>query len=331
MKIFAYGIRLDEQPVLEQWGKEHSEVTVDFTDQLLTDKSAAMAKGYDAINVYQQLPYSRATFEALSNQGIHIMAMRNIGIDNLDLKAAKEFNFKISNTPAYSPNSVAEHAAIQMARLFRRTPEMDAKVQNYDLRWAPTIGKEMRQQTIGIIGTGRIGRVLIKILQGFGSKVIAYDCYHNSEIEKEGLYVDSLDNLYRLSDGISLHVPAVSKNFHMINDASIAKMKDHVIIVNDSRGELVDTDALIKGLDSGKISAFATDVYEKEVGIFNKDWSNKTFPDSRLKNLIDRPNVLLTPHTAFYTETAVSAMVNESLNADLSFLNGKQPASALKF
>ena len=258
-KIFAYGIRDDEIPALNQWREENPEVTVDFTDQLLDAETAKMAEGYDAVDVYQQLDYTRETLAALHEVGINKMSLRNVGIDNIDLEAAREFGFSISNVPVYSPNAIAEHSMIQMSRLLRRTKALDAKIARHDLRWAPTIGREMRMQTIGIIGTGHIGRVAMKIAQGFGAKIVAYDLYKNDEVEAQGLYVDTLDELYAQADVISLYVPGVPANDKMINAESIAKMKDGVRILNFARGGLVNSADVVAAIEAGKVAAYVTD------------------------------------------------------------------------
>lgn len=329
-KIVAYAIRDDEKPALNEWRKKNPDVEVVDTAELLTPETASLAKGADAVVVYQQLDYTKETLKALSENGIKIMSLRNVGTDNIDFTAAKEFDFQISNVPVYSPNAIAEHSMIQLSRLLRRTKELDTKIAKGDLRWAPTIGREMRMQTVGVIGTGNIGRVAIKILQGFGAKVVAYDKFQNDEIKAQGLYVDSLDELYAQADAISLYVPGVPENHHMLDDAAVAKMKDGVVIVNVSRGNLMDIDAMIRGLDSGKISAFGMDVYEDEVGLFNVDWSETGIPDAKIDNLNKRENVLVTPHTAFYTTKAVEEMVNQSLDAAVSFTKGETPAIAVK-
>jgi D-lactate dehydrogenase len=167
-------------------------------------------------------------------------------------------------------------------------------------------------------------------MEGFGAKVIAFDIFHNPELEKKGYYVDNLDELYKKADVISLHVPDVPANVHMINDDSIKEMKDGVVIVNVSRGPLVDTDAVIRGLDSGKVFGFVMDTYEGEVGVFNKDWQGKEFPDARLADLIDRPNVLVTPHTAFYTTHAVRNMVVKAFDNNYAMVEGKEPETPVK-
>lgn len=329
-KIFAYSIRKDEEPYLKEWAKNHPEVEVDYTADLLTPDTAAKAAGADGVVVYQQLDYTPETLNALADQGITKMSLRNVGVDNIDMATAKARGFEITNVPVYSPNAIAEHAAIQTARILRQTKVLDAKIAAGDLRWAPTIGREVRDQTIGVVGTGHIGQVYMQIMEGFGAKVIAYDVFHDPKLEAAGYYVDSLDDIYRQADVISLHVPALESTIKMINDETIAKMKDDAVLVNVSRGALVDTDAVIRALDSGKLFGFVMDTYENEVGIFNEDWRGKEFPDARLKDLIDRPNVLVTPHTAFYTTHAVRNMVVLAFDNNLALVKGEQPASPVE-
>lgn len=324
MKIVSYSIREDEMPALKNWEKAHPDVEVQVESELLTPESATKAQGADGVVVYQQKPYTRETLQALHDAGINKMSLRNVGTDNIDMDAAKELGFQITNVPVYSPNAIAEHTIWLMGRLLRREPEYTAKIAKRDLRWAPEIGREMRMQTVGVVGTGHIGRVVIDILKGFGAKVVCYDVYQNDQLKAEGLYVDSLEELYQQADIITLHVPSLKENIHMINDDTIAQMKDGVIIVNAARGDLIDTDALIRGLDSGKIRAAGLDVYEKEVGVFNEDWEGKQFPDERLDNLLNRKNVIVTPHTAFYTETAVKNMVEISHNCNVQLIKGEK-------
>ena len=324
-RIFAFSIRKDEEPYVKEWAKNHPDIEVGYTDELLSAQTAKYAKDANGVVVYQQLAYTADTLQALADQGITRMSLRNVGVDNIDADKANELGFQVTNVPVYSPNAIAEHAAIQTARILRQTKVLDEKIEKGDLRWAPTIGREVRDQTVGVIGTGHIGRVFMQIMEGFGAKVIAFDPFENPELKRKGYYVDTLDDLYAQSDVISLHVPATKENTHMINSRTIAKMKDNVVLVNCSRGALVDTDAVIKALDSGKVAGFVMDTYEDEVGIFNSDWQNKEFPDKRLANLIHRSNVLVTPHTAFYTTHAVRNMVLKAFDNNLKLVSG-QPA-----
>lgn len=332
MKIFAYGIRDDEKPALEDWKSAHPEVEVDYTQELLTPETAALAKGSDSAVVYQQLDYTPETLKALAEAGVTNMSLRNVGTDNIDFETAKALNFNISNVPVYSPNAIAEHAAIQVAALLSQAKVMENKVQKRDLRWEPTIRREVRDQVVGVVGTGHIGRVFLEIMQGFGAKVVAYDVYRNPELEAEGVYVDTLDELLEQSDIVSLHVPHIpGVNDQIINAETIAKMKDDAVLVNVSRGLLVDTDAVVAALDSKKLFGFVMDTYEGEVGVFNKDWSENGLADKRLDDLISRENVYVTPHTAFYTTHAVREMVHQSFDAAVAFAKGETPANAVKY
>lgn len=328
-KIFCFNTRQDEIPYIKEWKKQHPGVDVEYTADPVTPETVDEAKGANGIVATQQLDYSAAVLQGLADLGIKNLSLRNVGYDNVDMAKAKKLGFKLTNVPVYSPNAIAEHAAIQAARLLRQTKVMDRKVANGDLRWAPTIGREVRDQTIGVIGTGHIGRVFMKIMEGFGAKVIAYDLYKNPELDKKGYYV-TLDELYRQADVISLHVPATKENVHMINDKTISKMKDDVVIINCARGALVDTDAMIRGLDSGKIFGFAMDTYESESGIFNADWQDSKIPDERLVDLIKRPNVLVTPHTAFYTTHAVRNMIFKGFDNNLALIEGREPESPVE-
>ncbi|CAJ1227531.1 D-lactate dehydrogenase [Levilactobacillus zymae] len=331
MKIIAYGIRDDERPYLEQWSQAQG-IDVKAVGDLLDETTVDLAKGYDGAVVYQQKPYTAAVLDKLAANGITNLSLRNVGVDNVDADAVKRNGFKVTNVPAYSPAAIAEFTVTELMRLLRRTPTFDRKQAQGDLRWAPDIADELNSMTVGVVATGRIGRAALKIYQGFGAKVIAYDVFHNPELEKQGLYVDTLDELYAQADVISLHAPATKDNHNMLNDAAFAKMKDGVWILNPARGALVDTDALIRALDSGKVAGAALDVYENEVGIFNTDFGSfDAVPDERLKNLMRRDNVLISPHIAFYTKTAVKNMVQYALNNNKQLIETGQAENEVQF
>ncbi len=257
MKIIAYGIRDDEMPYLKQWSKDKG-IEVKAVAALLDESTVDQAKGYDGAVVYQQKPYTASVLDKLASFGIKSLSLRNVGVDNVDADAIKRNDIKVTNVPAYSPSAIAELAVTQLMRLLRQTNTFDRKIAHGDLRWAPTIAKELDQMTVGVIATGRIGRKVINICRGFGAKIIGYDVYHNPELEKDGIYVDTLDELYAKADVITVHSPATKENEHMLNDAAFGKMKDGVFIINAARGVLVDTDALIRALDSGKVAGAAS-------------------------------------------------------------------------
>lgn len=325
MKIFAYGIREDEQPSLKKWEAAHPDIEVGFTEYTLTADSARLAEGSNGVVTLQTSPYTREALEVLHQLGIKYISIRNVGFDNFKFQDLNDLGFTLTNVPVYSPNAIAEHTVILMGRLLRRVPEFDQKMDNGDFTWAPTIGKEYREQTVGVVGTGHIGRVVIKILQGFGAKVVAYDVFHNPDIEKQGLYVDTLEELYKQSDIITLHVPLFDSNKYMINDEAISQMKDGVYIINCARGELIDTDALIKGLDSGKVGGAGLDVVDDENSVFGKVWSSiDNIPNEKIRNLAKRLNVIVTPHSAFYTETAIHNMITTAFDSNKELIEGEK-------
>ncbi|MFT9272889.1 MAG: D-2-hydroxyacid dehydrogenase, partial [Lentilactobacillus hilgardii] len=307
---------------LDKWSAEHPDVEVASTGELLDESTVDQAKGADGVVTYQQKPYTAAVLDKLGEFGIKFLSLRNVGVDNIDADAAKRNGIQVTNVPAYSPEAIAEFTVTQLMRLLRRTNTFDRKQANGDLRWAPDIAEELNQLTVGVFATGRIGRAAMRIYKGFGAKVIAYDIFHNPELEREGVYVDSPDELYAQSDVLSIHAPATKENEHMLNDEAFSKMKDGVYILNPARGALVDTDALIRALDSGKVAGAALDVYENEVGIFNTDFGSfDKIPDERLKGLMKRENVLVSPHIAFYTKRAVRNMVYFAMDANKSLIS----------
>lgn len=315
MKIIAYGIREDERPYVKNWQWANPDVELVWTDKLLDVESAELAKGCDGVVAYQQKNYSADLLKRLHEMNIHNLSLRNVGIDNVDTKAAVKYGFKITNVPVYSPAAIAEFGVTQLLNLLRRTKEFQNKFAKRDYRWAPNIGKELNQQTVGIVGAGHIGRVMAHICRGFGARVMVYNHRPKPDLVKAGVFTDSLDELYKESTVISLHVPAVKSTYHMLNRDSFAKMQKGVLIINMSRGSLIDEQDLIEALDSGQVGGAALDVLEDETKIFNKNMANQPSDYPAFDNLESRENVLITPHTAFYTDEAVRNMVEQSLDA----------------
>ena len=331
MKIIAYGIREDERPYVKNWQWANPDVELVCTGKLLDVESAELARGCDGVVAYQQKSYSADLLKRLHEMNIHNLSLRNVGIDNVDVEAAVKYGFKITNVPVYSPAAIAEFSVTQLMNLLRRTKEYFHKFERGDFRWAPQISQELNQQTVGVIGTGHIGRVAIDIYKGFGAKVIAYDVYHNPELEKEGLYVDTLDELYAKATVVTLHIPLFPSTEHMLNKAAFDKMRDGVFIVNASRGPLIDEQALIDALDSGKVAGAALDVLEDETKVFNHNMVGKNMAYPEFWNLNSRENVLISPHTAFYTNIAVQNMVKFSLSANKDLIETGTSDKLVKF
>lgn len=319
MKIYVYGVYEDERPYFAEWKKEHPEVQVDMTTDFLTAQSAAQAKGSDGVVVFQQTPYTREALEKLAENGITKMSLRNVGVDNLDHQAASELGFQVTNVPVYSPAAIAEFSVTQALNLLRRTKEFSQKMARGNYKWAPTMGQEMNQQVVGIIGTGNIGKTAAKIFAGFGAKVLAYSRHQNPELDGIVEYV-SLEKLYRRATLISLYLPHVPATDKMLNKAAFAMMQPGTMIVNTARGPLIDEQALIEALDSGQVGGAALDVLTDETKLFNQDFQGKKVSYPVFENLDRRPNVLITPHIAFYTDQAIKNMVKMSMSANLDLI-----------
>lgn len=314
MKLIDYGVREDEKKYIQEWSKEN-EIEVKIVSDLLTPETVQMAKGYDGIVAYQQLPYDEKVFDLMNDYGINVISLRNVGVDNVPFEALKRNKIRLTNVPSYSPEAIAEYSVTGLMALLRNLKHMIRKVDAHDFRWEPDIGRELNQLTVGIAGTGRIGQAAIKIYQGFGAKVIAFDKFHNPELEKQGIYVDSLDTLLSQADVVSLHIPSLGKGNTVINKESIAGMKDNAIVINTARGDLINTRDLYDAVVNGKLDGAILDVYENEVGIFNSDLSSKDLGDELLDKVIQSPKFILTPHIAFYTTKAVKNMATVSLNS----------------
>ncbi len=312
MKIIAYDVRDDEIPYFNKWSQEHN-VEIKLVKDYLTLNNVNLAQDFDGISSVQLKPYSTALIDQMHQNGIKYWSLRNVGIDNIDLDAVKRNHIVLTNVPAYSPDSVGEFSVLSALRLLRQSKAYEHKMREGNFMWAPNIGKELHELTVGVISTGHIGGTAIKYFQGMGCHVIAYDLYHKPAYQD--LYVASLDDLFAQADIIDLHSPLTPQTRHMISDDAIAKMKTGVYIINTARGEIIDTDALIRGLDSGKIAGAALDTYENEAPIIEHDFKSfNNIPNEKLKNLMKRDNVVITPHNAFYTHTSVRNMVYTSLN-----------------
>ncbi|AUI71003.1 D-2-hydroxyacid dehydrogenase [Companilactobacillus alimentarius] len=330
MKLIDFGVRHDEKKYIQEWSKDNN-IEVKIVSELLTPETVQLAKGYDGIVAYQQLPYEEKIFDTMNEFGINVLSLRNVGVDNVPIEALKKNNIRLTNVPSYSPEAIAEYSVTGLMALLRNMKHMIRKVDAHNFQWAPDIGRELNELTVGVAGTGRIGRAAIKIYQGFGAKVIAYDKFHNPKLEKAGLYVDDLDTLLKESDVVTLHIPSLGKGHTLINRKSISEMKDNAIVVNTARGDLINTSDLYDAVASGKLYGAVMDVYENEVGIFNSDLSDQEFTDKLLEKVIKSPRFILTPHIAFYTTKAVKNMATVSLNSMVSELQTGTSENEIKF
>lgn len=258
-----------------------------------------------AVCVFVNDKVNRQVIEILAKKGVKIIALRCAGFNNVDLDAAKEFGIKVCRVPAYSPEAVAEHTMAMLLTLNRKTHKAYNRVREQNFALNGLLGFNLFQKTIGIVGTGKIGKAFINITKGFGCKIIAYDLYPDQELMNNGVEYVELDKLFKSSDIISLHCPLTPENHYMINQETIAMMKDGVTIINTSRGGLINTHEAIEALKNHKIGYLGIDVYEQEEKLFFKDLSAEIIQDDMIQRLMSFPNVLVTAHQAFFTQEAL--------------------------
>ncbi|RIY35099.1 2-hydroxyacid dehydrogenase [Psittacicella gerlachiana] len=270
--------------------------------------------GQDVVCIFVNDDASRPVLEALKAKGVKIVALRCAGFNNVDLEAAKELGFQVVRVPAYSPESVAEHAAALLFTLNRNTHKAYNRTKDANFNLENLTGICLYGKTAGVIGTGKIGLAMIRILRGLGMRVVCVDPYQNqAAIDAGAEYVD-FDELYKVSDVISVHCPLFKENTHFLNKEAFAKMKDGVILINSSRGGLLNTEDALEALASGKLRGLGLDVYEYESALFFKDLSNEVLKDDLYTRLIMNPRVLLTGHQAFLTEEALTSISNTTLS-----------------
>jgi len=288
-----------------------------YFEEKLTPKTVDLANGYDAVCVFVNDTVDKEVIDKLVEYNISVLALRCAGFNNVDLEHAYQ-KISIVRVPAYSPHAVAEHAMSLLLTLNRKIHKAYVRTREFNFSLSGLTGFDMVGKTIGILGTGRIGQIFMKIARGFDMKVIAYDLYPNKNLDVE--YV-SLDELLGRSDMISVHIPLTEQTKYMINDQTISKMKTGIYLVNTSRGGVVDTQALIRGLKSGKIKGAGLDVYEEESSLFFEDMSDTIIQDDVLSILVNMPNVILTSHQAFLTEEALASIAQLTLSNLMKFFD----------
>lgn len=285
-----------------------------FLEFRLTKETAATAKGSRAVCVFVNDQLDRECLEILAAGGVELVALRCTGFNNVDLAAAKELGITVTRVPVYSPHAVAEHAVALLLTLNRKVHRSFNRVRELNFSLDGLVGFDLHGKTAGIVGTGKIGRIVARILLGFGMKVIAHDPFPMPEwAEREGIaYVDAAELAGR-SDVISLHVPLTPETHHLVCRETLELMKPGAILINVSRGGLIDTSALIEALKSGRLGGVALDVYEEEEGIFFEDLSGKVLQDDDLARLLTFPNALITSHQAFLTHEALDDIARTTI------------------
>jgi D-lactate dehydrogenase len=314
LKIIFYSTKDFEQPYLE--AAKGMQENIVFFKEALSLKTAEKAKGFNVVSLFAGDDASSNVLEALYKNGVRFIAIRAAGYDNVDLQKAKELGIAVANVPEYSPYAIAEHAVALILALNRKIITADKQVHCQNFTTGNLIGFDLHGKTVGIIGVGKIGSILAKIMQGFGCRLLAYDINEDVALkEKYGLEYVDLPTLCHSANIISIHTALTPNTKYLINKKLIALMRQDVMLINTSRGGCVNTADVIEGLGNGHIGYYGTDVYENERGIFFYDFSEKELKDEMLKKLLAMPNVLLTPHQAFATKEALTNI------ADTTFYN----------
>ncbi len=259
----------------------------------------------------------------LAAKKVRVIALRCAGFNNVDVEACKQYNIHVCRVPAYSPEAVAEHAVAMILTLNRKTHKAYNRVREQNFSLNGLLGFDLHGKTIGVIGTGNIGKAFCKIMLGFGCRVMAFDIIANKDLEAWGVVYHPLLDIYKDADIISLHCPLSEQTRHLINAQIIPYFKDGVMLINTSRGALIDTDDVIGALKSGKIGYLGIDVYEQEEKLFFRDLSNKIIEDDTIQRLMSFPNVLVTAHQAFFTKEALTQIAQITLNSILELIDKK--------
>ena len=317
IKIAFFDTHSYDKESFEKYNSD--DVSITFFELKLGPQTVELTKGYDAVCVFVNDDVSKEVVNKLYENGVKLIALRCAGYNNVDLKAAFK-KVHVVHVPAYSPYAVAEHAMALLLTSIRRIHKAYNRTREFNFSLDGLTGFNLEGKTVGVVGTGKIGRIFMDICKGFKMNVIAYDKY---PIQGSDINYVSLDELFEKSDIISLHCPFTEETKHMINSESIKKMKKGVVIINTSRGALIDTEALLNGLKERKVGAACLDVYEEEEDVFFTDRSGHILDDDLLARLISMPNVIVTSHQAFLTREALENIAQTTIENLKSFFNNE--------
>ena len=298
-----------------------------YHDASLNRNTAILAKGADVVCPFVNCTVDKAVVDILKEDGVKLIAMRSAGFNNVDYRYALSLGIPVVRVPAYSPHAVAEHSFALLLALVRKLTHAYVRTREFNFSLSGLVGMDLYGKTMGIVGTGKIGRAAIDIAKGFGMRVLAYDPY---PAKLSGVEYTSLDNLLNESDVVSLYCPLANDNRHMIHARTLSDMKDTAYIINTSRGALIDSEALLDALKEKKIGGAALDVYEEEAGIFYTDQSDEGIADDTLARLISMPNVIITSHQGYLTKEALSAISETTLSNVKEFEEGKDLTNQVK-
>jgi len=318
MKIAFFDAKSYDMPGFDRY-IENTDLEIKYFETHLNEDTVSLAAGFDGVCVFVNDVVNKRVVDKLYEMGVRVIALRCAGFNNVDTKACFG-KLHVYRVPAYSPYAVAEHAMAMLLTVNRKTHKAYNRTREFNFSLAGLSGFDLYGKTVGIIGTGKIGRIFADICKGFGMKILAYDKFPAAN---SGLEYVELEELFRRSDIISLHCPLTEETHHIINDDAVEIMKPGVVIVNTSRGGLVDTESLINGIKVGIIGAACLDVYEEEGDLFYEDFSGHIVQDDKLVRLIAMPNVLVTSHQAFLTNEALDNIASTTVDNLLKFFRGE--------
>lgn len=321
IKIAFFDTKDYDKTLFNKYNKDYN-YDITYFESKLNSETVPLAKGFDVICIFVNDKVDKDTLDKLNEYGIKLIALRCAGFNNVDLDNLG--NIRVVRVPQYSPYAVAEHATALLLNINRKIYKSYQRVKKYNFSLDGLLGFDLHGKTVGVIGTGKIGKVFMQIMKGFGTNIIAYDIFKDEKVASEiGFEYVNLNELCEKSDIISLHCPSTPETQNIINKNSLSKMKDGVIIINCGRGDLIKTDDLIDYLSIGKIGGVGLDVYENEGDYFLKDMSNSYIRDKNLSLLISMPNVLITSHQAFFTSEALNKIASDTCqNINDIFNNG---------
>ncbi|MBO7939343.1 MULTISPECIES: 2-hydroxyacid dehydrogenase [Streptomyces] len=327
MEILAFGVQADEKPLIERAFAGHHGIRC--LDVLLNEDTAPIAAGYEAVSSSVNAVLDGPVLEILAAGGTRLIAQRSTGFNNIDLAAAERLGLTVARVSYYSPYSVAEFAWTLAMAVNRRVVRASTRTRDFDFRLDGLMGRDMHGRTAGVLGTGKIGEAFARIAHGFGMRLLGWDVAENPACMELGMKYVGKDQLLAESDLISLHVPLMPETQHLIDADALKAMKDDAILVNSSRGGLIDTAALVSELREGRFAGVGLDVYEAEAGLFYVDRSLETVEDDTLARLVTFPNVLVTSHQAYYTEDAVGQIVDATVKNVLDYSAGRRSENVL--
>ena len=296
-----------------------------FIEARLAPQTVRLAEGFPAVCAFVNDQLDAGVLLTLSRQGTKLIALRSAGFNHVDLTAAAQLGLCVTRVPAYSPHAVAEHTVALILALCRRLHKAYIHVREGNFALDGLLGLDVHGRTAGIIGTGKIGSIVARILASFGCNLLAYDVAVSPAVEALGARYVPTEELFAQSDIITLHCPLVPQTYHLINEEALARMRRGVMLINTSRGALIDSKAVVRALKSGKIGMLGLDVYEEEADLFFEDLSNRVIQDDVFSRLLSFPNVLITGHQAFFTRNALQAIAAATLENVAAFAAGRQP------